>query len=389
MGLRRKALQEGRAVLSTTEVRSSIRQVLGESSLPLSVSSIVKRTADAIGLYPAVPQDEVYSPHRQYEAGQRLVYASLTKPSIFVVEEPVTESSFAARFEDGRIKRLVHNDPSDTTYDFTIEGRTRALQAAVAEGLAEMPDVAEIEGLYTLGERLEQVPFHRLSKRGALRQLAGLYEERRPGDRIDELRDACRRHDLTALYYLTPFDNLGSILRLGILAKNLAPRKHASFANPDMQSRRRRIRPRQDLALTLNDCVPLFFAPRPPLLCEKKEQQSDIVYVRVDPVVLLEPGVAFSTRNAVSAALFFTDIADLDKLNWDVLRAHDWGSDDEAQHRENELWRQAEAQIPVRVPVARFLDLCVYDEDGLQAAQDIVSEGGVSLPVRWDSELYC
>lgn len=379
----------GKIVLNTTEVEDTIRQVLGESRLPLSLSSILKQTADIMELYPDVPRDEVYSPHRKYEAGQRLCYAHRFFSRFFVVEDPITESAFTARFDNGGITRLAHNDPSDTRYDFSIEGRTSALQDAVTQALAKMPNVDEIEGLYTVRDRLEQVPFHKLSEPRALRQLARLCEDHRSEDRIDELRDSCRRYGLKALYYLTPLDNLGSILRLGVLAKNLAPSGHASFADEGIQSKRHRIPPRQDLALTLHDCVPLFFAPKPPLLYSIQEQQSEVAYIRVNPVVLLGPGVAFSAINARSARLFFTDVADLDKLHWDILKANYWGSDDERQHRTQKLRRQAEAQIPITVPVTRFLDVRVYDEDALQEAEAMASQASVSIPVLCDRSLYC
>jgi len=370
-------------------IRKHILEVLIASYLPLSISDIVARLPAPVGSFSPVPLEQTYSPHKRYEAGQRLFHPAAKYRSWFVVEEPMRDGSFIARFDSGKTRKLAHSDSKMDYYTFTAEYHKLELERLAEENLRQMSNVATIEGLFVLKSRLQRLPFHQLSNPRVLTRLTQLHARSRQDDRIDQLHTLCRRYKLTALYYLIPLENLPSIFERGILCKNLAPRGHASFANEDIQAKRHCKEIGDNLPLTLHDCVPLFFAPRPPLLYLRRDEQERLVYIRVNTIVLLEPGVVFSRVNAISAGGFFTDISDLGELDWAVLRAEYWRSDNEEQHRRNKLLRQAEAQIPVMVPVHRFLGLDVCDVQALQRVRQMVVDAGISLSVKRNRRLYC
>ena len=385
---RRRSVISVLTMVNEATIREHVLQVLTDSYLPLSVSEIAGKISSLTESSSPVPPEQTYSPHRKYKVGQRFFHPAEKYCSWFVVEELVNDKRLIARFDSGETKKLACSDPRVDYYRFTAEYRERELEKLIEESLSQMTDVVTVGGVFTFQSRLQQLPLDRLSDPCALAKLSQLRAQCRPDDKVDQLRSLCQRYGLAALYYLVPLENLPSIFKRGILPESLAPPGHVSFANEEIQAKRHNIRIRDDLPLTLHDCVPLFFAPRPPLLYSLREKQHEIVYILVNPIVLLEPGVVFSPVNARSAEEFFTDIVDLEKLDWKILRARYWGSDDGEQHRQNKLLRQAEAQIPVVVPVNKFLGLGVYDNRVLQLSKQMVVEAGVSLPVERNRSLY-
>src|SRR5688572_24881035 len=90
-----------------------------------------------------------------------------------------------------------------------------------------------------------------------------------------QLCEAFHAHGVTALYHLTTFDNLATILSLGCQPKNRLERLgvvHRSIAEPTVQQRRAALRvtvqcpgsPRT--TRPVHDLVPLFFEPRNPMM---------------------------------------------------------------------------------------------------------------------------
>lgn len=212
---------------------------------------------------------------------------------------------------------------------------------------------------------------------------------RKGQDRTDELRKICRELRFTRLHYIAPWDNVPSILDRGILCRNRAPTDRVSFASEAIQEKRHVLRPDDFAVGNLHDYVPLFFAARPPLLSALRFQQSTLVYFRVSPIVLLEPGAVFSAVNAVSAAQFFTDIADLSKLDWDTLHADYWGDkSDPVAHQRKKLHRQAEALIPLHVPIDKIVDIVVHNENVRKIVLYEVNRQGLAIPVRTNTKLY-
>jgi hypothetical protein len=92
--------------------------------------------------------------------------------------------------------------------------------------------------------------------------------------------------------------------------------------------------------------------------------------------------------NASSSPTFYDDISCLGLLDWRILREEYWNRADEQEHRHAKLHRQAEAQIPVTVPVKDILEIVVYEPTGRQWMEEQVASRNLEIKVRMDRKLY-
>lgn len=376
--------------ISEAFVHQEMSRILLESGLlPLSIEELSSEIHTRYLTQTDIDPAEMYSPHKKYAAGDRLFHTANRYRDWFTVAEPVTESSFIARFEDGREdKKLAHRQPDIGKYAWVPEMVEQRIREMIITQTETHEEIVEVNGLYVHHTISNKIPFDRLSNSDALATLATLRMERNNLDREDDLQELCNRYELSSLYYLAPWSNVSSILDHGILAKNLAPDGHASFANDDIQARRHARRPTRAVSLCLHDYVPVFFAPRPPLLYSFQEHQHHLVYLLVDPTVLLEPGVVFAPVNAVSTKEFYDDISDLEHLDWYILHAKYWNSDDQEEHRRNKLHRQAEAEIPVTIPLEKITAIIVYDDEKLHLLREEIRARGLDITAMIDRRLY-
>jgi hypothetical protein len=205
----------------------------------------------------------------------------------------------------------------------------------------------------------------------------------------EQISRICRRYGIDYFHHLTAIGNLQSILSQALLCYNRAP-QHTDISNQSVQSNRRFKQIPQHSDLYVHDCVPLFVAPRPPMLIARRKDQVGIVYLHIDPLVLSLPRVAFTDGNAANAATtFFVNLDDMARLDWAVLRAHYWGcQDDEAQHKENMRRRGAEILVAGCIPVHFIHAISVMVPETQRQASQIVSSAGRKMPVRLDRSLY-
>jgi len=104
------------------------------------------------------------------------------------------------------------------------------------------------------------------------------------------------------------------------------------------------------------------------MLYVRKELQNDLVVLYVDRDVILQTGVIFADGNAASERIrFFSDIADLSRLDWDCLRAAYWTEFPEGSRK-----RCAEVLVPESVP-ADWIRRVVTKTDSLR--DELISEG--------------
>jgi hypothetical protein len=180
------------------------------------------------------------------------------------------------------------------------------------------------------------------------------------------VKDYLRLYGVEHLYYMAHLDNVSSILDRGILSHNKVKElTHYDFSLGWMQEQREKIVPVS--GKPLHDYAPLYFATHTPmqyiLTHENKWDhpvipQPELVFIRVDPVkVFKSKNVVFTDGNAGRfRANFYRDLANLDKLDWQVLR-----------RRKNvgtysKLKKCAEVLVPDVIPTKWFTDVVVYSE---------------------------
>ena len=134
-------------------------------------------------------------------------------------------------------------------------------------------------------------------------------------------------YGIDGLYHFTHVDHLHTIFRYGLCSHNNAHElglvQH-DISNPDVQDLRthRRIGGRP-----LHAYVPLYFNPRNAMLFDvfKKHTLKGIVFLQLPRMLMFQKGVWFTDGNAAnSPTLSYDSLEDLDKLDWECIRAEYW-----------------------------------------------------------------
>ena len=183
-------------------------------------------------------------------------------------------------------------------------------------------------------------------------------------------------HSHRFVYHFSHIDNLPGLLRDGFLAKNHPqfPSKHRSIAAEGIQDRRARMVVPCDPGGCVHDYVPLYFGSVSPMLLgvvnAKNVDQYDILYFEF-PIDLVERADAVFTGASANTAVppaFFSDPADLAKLDWDAIDSRKWGNTDESfRHR-----RMAELLIYGQLSVTAATRCVVWNDAAKQRVEAIV-----------------
>ena len=169
--------------------------------------------------------------------------------------------------------------------------------------------------------------------------------------------------DTTYIYHITPLDNLIKILDCGSLwSYNQMKRTdvlHSDIAHSSIQDRRATTLVPCGRGGTLHDYVPFYFAPRSPMLytlhrgnvTAYTSGQHAIVYLvsAIDTVQAYNLPFVFSDGHGImSFTQFYTDLADLKYVDWEIMQAKYWADTFEDGDRTRR--RQAEFLIYDQCP---------------------------------------
>lgn len=134
--------------------------------------------------------------------------------------------------------------------------------------------------------------------------------------------------ELTELHYITPIENVKSILTLGILSNNNAKRvNHESCALQEIQERREKVTvPNGE---PLHNYVNLYFHARNPMMYKIRETHRELVVLCINPDILNLPNVIITDRNASrDLVLFEPSPKGLEMIDKDIVFAESWMHDD-------------------------------------------------------------
>ena len=214
------------------------------------------------------------------------------------------------------------------------------------------------------------------------------------------------------LFHITAIANLQAICQAGaLLSKNLGATNgidYQNIAHQGAQGARSIKAVPNPPGGVVHDFVPFYFAPRSPMLlainggrvsgCEWR--QADIVHFEttVGKVTTDCEDFVFYDLNATLAwSSSFTDLADLDKIAWDLLceaPALDgyckyWQSKlDHPRYSDRMERRQAEFLVKDAVPLVNFTCVGVIDMEHRELVHSILDQAGVKLPVVVKPEWY-
>ena len=180
-----------------------------------------------------------------------------------------------------------------------------------------------------------------------------------------------QRHELTELHYITPIDNVPSILKHGLLSHNGAKKlPHKSVAMEEIQDRRRpKVVPE---GLPLHDYVNLYINARNKMMYKLKDQHGEMCILHISASVLDIEGVVIADRNASSGyARFYASPGGLDHVDRDRVFATYWTHDDPFETMEHSSIVCAEVLVPHRVDPCYILGAYVSCEEAEQALANL------------------
>ena len=167
------------------------------------------------------------------------------------------------------------------------------------------------------------------------------------------------RDEVKELHFITPIDNLDSILMRGILCHNRAARlAHRSVALESVQDLRRgKSIPG---GLSLHSYANLYFDARNAMMYYLKNKPN-LVVIRVSPDVLDIPDTVVTDGNAASGPTrFYASPGGLRHLNSTRVFAWSWDDPDPWVKIEKKRVRQAEVLVPNLVP-SEYIEGCYVD----------------------------
>lgn len=187
------------------------------------------------------------------------------------------------------------------------------------------------------------------------------------------------RAQLSELLYISPIENVSSIMTRGLLSHRRADRvPHQSIAMPEIQ--RRRSRKQVPGGSALHEYVNLYINARNTMMYARHELHETLCIIRVDPAVLDLPLVAISDQNAASDyARFHPSPSGLRYIDRERVFARSWKHpDDQREEWRHESSMCAEVLVPDRVAVALVLGAYVSCE----SAAGAIKVATPDLPVK-------
>lgn len=191
------------------------------------------------------------------------------------------------------------------------------------------------------------------------------------------------REDLRELHYITPIENVPSILRHGILSHARAARlQHCSVAMQAMQDRRSKVVV-PGTGRKLHQYANLYICARNPMLFKRQHEQ--VCVLSISPAVLDLVGVIVTDQNAGSGYVVFWAAPDgLRHVREEWTFADDWRDPDRITYWRKKSAKCAEVLVPDLVP-PEYVQHAYVASVEMKERMDAMSTG---LEVRVDGHLF-
>jgi hypothetical protein len=187
------------------------------------------------------------------------------------------------------------------------------------------------------------------------------------------------RSDVTELYYITPIENVPSIMKHGILSHNFSSRlSHRTVAMPEMQAKRKN--KQIPGAGKLHDYANLYFDAHNPMLCKVQSMNNRICVLCIDKLVLDLPDVIVADRNAAKDyARFYSAKDGLAALDKDKVYARYWtNARDQYEAWDLKAIKCAEVLVPNSIDPKYILGALVANQTASESLGKLESK----LPVE-------
>lgn len=178
--------------------------------------------------------------------------------------------------------------------------------------------------------------------------------------------------DFERLFYITPIDNMKSIVENGIVSHQKAEKiPHQSVAMDEIQERRKKVvvpggRP-------LHQYVNLYFHARNPMMFKRKDSHAELCVAVVNKEILNMPKVVITDGNASSDYVrFYAAPEGLKFLDRDLIFAKYWNHDDPIEKFKHASIKCSEVLVPDKVPKNFIVGAYVSCEDSKGKLYDIM-----------------
>lgn len=166
---------------------------------------------------------------------------------------------------------------------------------------------------------------------------------------------------------------------------------YVNIGNPDLIQKRHVHAVRHAMGGTLSDYVPFYFTPFSPMMYNIKtgwngirQRQNDEIVIVVSSLHRLRernlPFLFTDMHAYLAAATFYSELADLDKIDWNILQRRDF------QRDLNDLGKvdryQAEALVRDSLPLEGILGLVCYNAEVESWLKAETAKRGVGLTIR-------
>ncbi|MBN2085821.1 MAG: DUF4433 domain-containing protein [Anaerolineales bacterium] len=160
---------------------------------------------------------------------------------------------------------------------------------------------------------------------------------------------------MTAIFHITHLANLSNIIRDGGLWCDRESRERGAaqvcIAHRHIKNRRSQKAVDCGPGGTLDDYIPFYFAPRAPMLFSIHHGnvqgyhggQAAVLHLVTSTERVAEAGLDFTFTDGhaeMAISRFFTDLQDLEKIDWEIMRSKYWHDTDQDGDRKRR--RQAE-----------------------------------------------
>jgi len=188
-------------------------------------------------------------------------------------------------------------------------------------------------------------------------------------------------------------DNIPWILDNGLHCGNGAVQSAnwVHIGNPELTDKRASHPVPVGVGGVLNDYIPFYFTPFSPMLMNIKTGRGGVARRGNDEIVILvsslprlgELGLPFVYTNAHAYygwANFYTEMSDLDKVDWPILQARDFKRDPDDPAKFERY--QAEALIYQHCPVEALIGMVCYTDQVKQQLENALQQRNITMPVH-------
>jgi ssDNA thymidine ADP-ribosyltransferase, DarT len=203
------------------------------------------------------------------------------------------------------------------------------------------------------------------------------------------------------ILHMTHFKNLKNVIKSkGLICVSKlvnTDEKYINIAHNSIQDRRASFLVPIEPNGTLHDYVPFYFAPRSPMLYSISkgnvggytDGQKPIIYLVSKPHIIKRKSLPFCFTDGHGIMTFtdyFNDLKDLDKVDWDIMKAKYW-TDTEQDH-DRRRRRMAEFLVYKFVPIDCFIGIGVYNDIYKGKVEELLDEYSLNIPVKLKTNWY-